>query len=251
VLADYSVGQGSVGLWLIGRPDEATAMATRTLELGATMEHAYSRAVALFYPAFAWCCLGDREAFRGAAVALFELCERHAMDMLTNEALLLRGRARWEAGDGGGIADMERALDTIDAGGDYAFAMFYAGLLVEALLAAGRIDEAERRLGRARAYAEHGQCFFASEIVRWTGEIHAQRGRADAAGRAFAEAGALALEHDAVALALRAGISAAAWTDGPLGADARVHLHALLNRIEGGARTADVVRARRLLGGRD
>ncbi|MFN8546637.1 MAG: winged helix-turn-helix domain-containing protein [Candidatus Eisenbacteria bacterium] len=54
---------------------------------------------------------------RGVTVALRRrhsrelaiLCERHSMDMLSSEAMLLAGRARWEERNVGGISDMERA----------------------------------------------------------------------------------------------------------------------------------------------
>ena len=245
-----ALGQGAVGLWLIGRPDDAADQAARAQALGATMDHAYSRAVAQFYPAFTWCLLGDREAFRRATVELSALCDRHAMDMLSNEALLLGGRARWEAGDAiAGIADMERALDTIDAGGDYAFALFYASLLTEALFAAGRTDDAARRIVRAGEYARAGQRFFLADVTRWDAELHARRGDAERASQLFERACTLALEDGAVALALRAAVGAAEAADARGRAPARERVRSLLERVRGGATTADIGRARQALAG--
>lgn len=242
-----ALGQGSVALWLAGRPDEALAMADRALELGSTMDHAYSRGVALFYASFTFHARGDRGRAAAAAGDLHALCERHAMDMLSNEARLLRGRARWDAGDAAGLADMEAALDTIDAGGDFAFAIYYTTLLASALLDAARHDDATRRLERVAGYALEGQRFFLAEAERLGGESLAAAGRPDAAAERFRIAYETAATDGAWALALRAATSAANHS-APRGKKAAVRrLRDALARIQGGATTPDVRRARRRL----
>lgn len=200
-----ALGQGAVGLWLTGRPAEAIEWADRALDLGAVLGHSYSHAVALFYASFTFQGLGRTDRFRECAEALYELCAHSAMDMLSNEALLLRGRARHDAGDTSGIVDMARALDTIDAGGDYAFAIYYATLLAEALLTEGRDDEAARRLARVDEYAREGQRFLLAEAWRLRAVIQARAGRELEASRARAEAARIAGACGAVALAGRIG----------------------------------------------
>jgi len=244
-----ALGQGAVALWLAGRPDEAADLATRALALGESMDHAYSRGCAYFYAAFTWCALGRDAEFDRATTALAALCERHTMDMLSNEALLLGGRARWRRGDAAGIADMERALDTIDAGGDYAFAILYATLLVDALIATGRWDDAAGRMTGAAAYSRDGQRFFLPELARLSGELRAARGDRDAAAADFAVALAQAREDGAAALALRAATSAAAHA-APAARDAALAaLRDARALIEGGTTTPDVRRADALLAG--
>ena len=199
-----ALGQCAVGLWLTGDSAGSLEMARKAIALAETIEHGYSRAVAYYYSALAYCMAGRREDFANSAATLVGLCRNHGLEMLGVEGRLLAGRARFEAGDGEGVAQMREALDTIEAGGDFAFAIFYAALLADALVEQGALEEALRVVTRAERFAAAGQGFYLPEILRLRGEIRLSQGMRDAARRDFEEAAALAAKGEAASLEQKA-----------------------------------------------
>jgi predicted ATPase len=246
-----ALGQGSVGLWLTGRYDEALAMAKRALEAGAAIEHGYSRAVAYYYTAMMYAAYGRQDAFRRSAERLVALSTEHGMEMLDTEARFFIGYARCNDGDvDSGLADMRAALSTIEANGDLAFVLFYIALLADALLqradAVGpggqsdAVDAAWALIDNGVLHAAAGQGFFLPELHRLRGEVLRRRGEKADAIRQYVAARDLADAQGARSLALRAAVSLAKAKRNGAVADVRRRLA----EIAGGDDARDVIEAR-------
>jgi predicted ATPase len=244
-----TTGQGSVGLWLAGYPDQALKMAADALALGAKLEHAYSRAVAYYYTAMTFWACGRSAEFADVARRLRELSRDHEMEMLLVEAKLFLGRVRYEEGESAaGIAAMQAELTAIEAGGDFAFIFFYVALLADALIAEGRASEAETLLEHTLRHADRGQGFFLPEIHRLLGETFRLQGRTADASQQFRIAGEAAVQLGAASLVLRAAISQAAMhTDAGPAEPAAAALRQILATFGEGADTCDIAAARKLL----
>jgi predicted ATPase len=203
-----ALGQGAVALWLTGSSERALQMAEEACVLGRSLGHAYSHAVALYYAAMTYQCSGRVYELESCARELIDLSVQHSMEMLSTEGKLFLARARFEQGDtASGIEGMRAALSAILGTGEYGFAMFYAALLAEALIAAGELREARSVLHRARQFAEHGQGFFVPEIYRLLGEIHALEGDALGASVHFKTGEDIAAAQGAISLMHRFSVS--------------------------------------------
>lgn len=244
-----ALGQGSIGLWLTGRVDQAIAMAARAIALGESMAHGYSRGTAYYNAAITFEACGMTRELARVADALVALSDQAGMAMLLTQGEFFRGRARYEQGEcARGIAEMQRALATIDAAHDSYFALGYVTLLADALLAQGRNDEALKWIERGFAYAAGGQEFFLPEMFRLRGELHAAAGELDAAAHALQRACERADAQAAPSLALRAATARARLALSPApGRAALDDLRTRLARFREGAQTRDQQAARELL----
>jgi tetratricopeptide (TPR) repeat protein len=199
-----AMGQGAVGLWLLGRTGDALRMADDALKLGESVDHAYSRAVAYYYTAMMYAAAGETAKFRRSAGALLALSDRHGMEMLGNEGRFFVGYGRYkEGGTDGGIAAMRESLATIEATGDLAFVLFYIVLLGEALLEQDLIADADALLDRGLLHAAAGQSFFLPELYRLRGELQRRNGDSAAAVREWNRARELAEQQGAIRSARR------------------------------------------------
>jgi predicted ATPase/DNA-binding winged helix-turn-helix (wHTH) protein len=237
-----ALGQRSVALWLSGRIGEALEAADAALARNAELDHAYSRAVGLFYGAMTYQGCGRTEAFARAAAALLEESRRFDLEILRLEAELFAGRARFEAGDGEGVAQMIAAFDQIVGDGDFGFAMYYAALIADAELARGEAEPAQRRVNQALAFAAAGQGFFLSELHRLGGRAASQLGDPVQAQTAALRTLALARSQHAPLLELRAAADLARLGDG----EGARRLEVLLGEVDLGVSTPDIAAAQAL-----
>ncbi|MGF1526464.1 MAG: AAA family ATPase [Candidatus Competibacterales bacterium] len=136
----------ALNAWLLGDLEGARRGCNTTLALAERLGDGYTLAIALVYAgmlAFEW---GDDALTSHYGRRLADLCEAHGFDHFRAVALGLQGRAMGRGGGG----DPEQALELLaqrltfaEDHGLWLWYIYYAAGYGEALLARGRVEEAE------------------------------------------------------------------------------------------------------------
>jgi predicted ATPase len=255
------LGFGSLGLWLAGCPDQASAASAQALRLAraATPRHPGSLAFAM--TSVMWV-----HQFRGEASLALEQA-RSALAFASEQgfptwhvhALIVQGWAVAELGSiDAGIADIEQGLREYEATGARVWQPLFLLLLAQALHRAGRVSEAFESIDTALRLAQAmGPYWWEAELLRLQGELLlAMAPENHARARAsFESALVRARQQGARALELRACVSLARI---PFQSGAGVSVaapgtepkHALAAAYRGfteGLETPDLIGARELL----
>ena len=149
-----------------------------------------------------------------------------------------------------GIARIQEGIDAYKATRQTMFLSYYLPRLAECNLLAGRLDDALRVLGSARAFVEEtGERIWDAEIHRLEGEVTAQIGADFAAAEAcFHRALEVARGYGAKSLELRAAVNLAGhWRDQSKMAAARDLLAPVYDWFIEGFDTPDLKDAKALL----
>ncbi|MGA9849158.1 MAG: adenylate/guanylate cyclase domain-containing protein [Roseiarcus sp.] len=135
-----------------------------------------------------------------------EFCAEHGFVFWSAAHQILRGAARaYLDADPDGLAEAEAGIRNWGRTGAALHVPTWSSLLADAALAVGDLEAAEKALSNKREQAERrGEYFAMAELLRLEGRIDAQRGRADQARQAFAEAVAVARRQGAGFYLLRA-----------------------------------------------
>jgi len=211
--------------WLTGQPAEAVEVQQEASALGDQHGHPFTRAHAAVFGAVLFLLEEDWAVAAKLAARAIDLADEHGFPRWRGSALVIRGRALAEDGDGArGFAEIRQGLDVLRRTGLRLGDSLHWALLAGACLRLGRLDEglvaADAGLAHCRDTAE--RCFEA-ELWRLRGEI--LPGRADAArppngavspeaAECFERAAAVARAQGAVMLERRAARRAVARTPG-------------------------------------
>ena len=164
------------GAWaasLLGRADRAVGMSRQAIALARQLAHPFSEALSLFFAAAVHQCLGEPSAVRERAEAAVELAQAHGFGLVLAWATTLQGWAmsRDDHADGG-IATIRRGMAATQQTGSEQYRSYFLGLLADACMSAGRVEEGVAGVTEALAAAARtGERFYEAELYRIQGEL--------------------------------------------------------------------------------
>ncbi len=244
-------GQAGMALWMLGYPDQAVASVRQGSNLANDLAHLPSIGHSLYFAGVVHMMRGDAAAVLDVGERLIALGREHGLAQYQVLGDGMHGWARARLGEiEEGLAELRGA---INAYGTIATVMlgFFKTALAEIELRAGFVDMAVTALDDAEAAMEHkGEFVWCGDILRVKGDLRMAMTPADlsAAEKFYEQASALAREHDAKSLELRAALGLARlWQR----QGRRTEAHGLLAPLYGwfteGFDTPDLVEAKALL----
>jgi TOMM system kinase/cyclase fusion protein len=237
----------SLGLWLMGFPDQAFARATAAAAWARELNHVSSLALGLNYVSMAHQLRGERDELVRTADSVIELANRHGLPAHATYSGILRC---WATRD---VEGLKQNLGILEMLGFELGLSYYRALVPELEAEAGKHGEAlarvEQILARAR---ETGETYWIPDLLRMAGvltlEVDPRAG--EAALERLHEAIAVAREQGAAMLELRATTSLArVLRKQGRTAEAREALHAILARVTEGSSLPELREARAALEG--
>ena len=164
---------GAWALWSLGYPDSALDEAREALRLAEQLRHPETLCFALFFTAWVHQLRRESEKTLRYSEAVIELAERNGIAQWIAFGASLHGWAL--AAEGRileGIQRMREALVAYRAIGSEISRPHFLGLLAEALMKSGDIDQAAEALAEALAAADStGQRYYEAELYRLKGEL--------------------------------------------------------------------------------
>ena len=211
--------------------------------------HPFSQAIARTLSLRVHQFRGEPAVVAGQADAAIELCEEHEFVHYLAMALILRGWATAQLGNGEkGIGEIQEGLEKERATGALLFESYSLGLLADACIKNKRYEEALEFLAQAQSRLddENSERYYAAEIYRLFGETHMRSNQnLDQAEHYFTKGLAVAREQEARSLELRLCLSLCDLNDLRQSADkCRSDLREICGSFTEGSDTADLVRAR-------
>lgn len=162
----------SWALWLLGYPDKAIARTLQMQDHAQITEHPFSVAAADCYAAVTFQMMRDSSRARSYAERAIELSEKRGFKFWWAYGTVQRGWAlAWEGRLTEGIARIREGIAQQRAGGAAIKVPFWMGLLAEALLSKGEVEEALAVSKEAlELMAMTGDRFAEAELLRIKGE---------------------------------------------------------------------------------
>jgi DNA-binding SARP family transcriptional activator/predicted ATPase len=198
----------ALSLWFLGMPDQAAARARTAVDLADDPSRRHGLATALVQAAVVDQCRGDADSARGWARAAIEAAVAAGFAYRNAMGTILEGWAMAAQGDHEGIDRIRRGLELSAATGVHMDDAYFLGLLGDACLRAGRLDEALRAIGDALADVPRaGRFFFGAELRRLRGEALVRSGERSDGEASLRQALEVAREQGSPALELRAAIT--------------------------------------------
>ena len=237
-------------LWFLGFPDRALERIEAGLALGQRLAHASSVAFALGFAALVHNLRREFAAARTRAEAAIAFAGEHRMPQWLAEATMFRGFALVSLGQQmEGLAQLCTGLAGWNGTGSHLQNTQWLGLIADAHLRAGQLDDALAALDRATATAAAtGECFYQAELCRLRGMVLAETGDTAEAASWLQQAIDTARSKQAKSLELRAATSLARlWRDQGKRTEARDLLAPVYGWFTEGFDTADLKDAKALL----
>jgi predicted ATPase len=237
-------------LWILGRPDAAVRKRDAVMAAVEALRLPFLLGMALLFEMILWHELRDAERITGVAERLLALATEQEYALLSCLAHCGLGWAACQRGDlAGGGAQIRTGLDLHWATGSRLPRGYWLSYLVEAHLAAGRLEEGMAAVHEALALSETQlDAFFDAELFRLQGELLRASGDAGAAEAAFRKALGIAHRHGARAFELRAAASLGRLLAGEgRASEALPALAAVYETYREGFETLDLKEARELL----
>jgi predicted ATPase len=237
-------------LWILGHPqqsrDRISSALTRARELG----DPFSITLALVYSAMLHQFLGDASQSMSLAEEAAALCDEYGFSYYQAWPPIIKGWALATSGEAlEGTLLIRKGIDGLRKIQSRIREPYYLGLLANACIAAGHVDESMAHIRDAFALVEQGGEIWAEpEIHRIKGDILQAQGDTRAAELSYQRAYSLAGRQDAAAFALRAAVSLGKmWTMQGKRAQSQKLLRELRVRFAGqedGPEFAQLLRAR-------
>lgn len=160
-------------LWMLGRPDRALRRSRECVALGKKAGDPFTYAMALDWAAVVHQMRGERERTRELASLAIELSSERGFPLYRGFGRVMRGWAAIRGPeDAGGLAEIERGLDDLQAAGTGLGAPYVQALMAEAQWTLGRADDALLMVDTALALAERQHShLWTAELLRLKGEI--------------------------------------------------------------------------------
>jgi predicted ATPase/DNA-binding winged helix-turn-helix (wHTH) protein len=241
-------------LWLQGLPEQAMAMAKRSVEDAQVDDHAKSLCFALAFgacPIALW--VGNLDLAEQYIEVLHETSNRHALTLWHALGLAHRGALLVKRGDlEAGLPELHAAFEECRVVPTGYRVLIFIAELAEALGRAGQTSEARATVDEAIDRAERtAEGWIMPELLRVKGELlrlDGAPGAEDSAEGCFLQALQLAGTQGALAWELRAAMSLAALhRDRDRSAEAVACLRPIYDRFTEGFGTADLIAAKQLL----
>jgi len=242
---------GAWAIWLLGYPDQAHQLSQKALSLAKEVNHPPSLAMALNLGNVVPHVLRrEYEAIPKLAKAFARLAADHRLGLSEAGIRIACGRAMVHHGQAkAGIREMQQGLEGWRATGTKAWTPMYLGVLADALLEAGRVEQAQGALDEAfEAVQRSGERMVEAELHRLQGEILLARGDEGEAEGRLRQAVEVAHRQQAKAWELRATTSLARLLGQQGRADeGRCRLAEIYGWFTEGFNTPDLREARTLL----
>jgi predicted ATPase len=168
-----SQSTGACALWLLGRPDEATATSARAVAAARRFGHPFTIALALYFQALLWRFIRQPKASTARAAEALAYAREQELVFWAGWSGVLHGAGLVTDGEvDAGVAAIREGLVVWQATGSRFFTSVYLAFLAEGLTAQGRREEALDTLEEARRFAvETGERLWLPEIHRLRGEL--------------------------------------------------------------------------------
>jgi tetratricopeptide (TPR) repeat protein len=233
-----------------GYPEQAEALAARALQIAEARGHPPT--IAMARQAWIRVLLAKGEDAQAASEAkqMLELSERFGIQTRLANALMFLGRTSVALGDvEPGIALLRKGYELWRSAGGKQQGSQYGAQAADALLRAGRSDEARRFIAQAQTIQdETDERFYAAELQRLGGRLLEIDGDDAGAEARYREAIAIAEERGAKLFALRAARDLAGfWQRRGQGTEARQLLQPLYGWFTEGFGCSDLREAKALL----
>jgi class 3 adenylate cyclase/predicted ATPase len=170
---------GGLTLWLLGYPDQARQWISEALTYAQTLRHAFTLTQALLFSAILHQMRREASVARERAEAARALCTEHGFAAYLQWATILRGSALAAQGEGAeGSAEMRQGLAAHQAIARLPWLLFL-GLLAEACVRAGQVEEGLRALDEAwEVMQTTEERVYEAELYRLKGELLLQQSAA-------------------------------------------------------------------------
>ncbi|MBV8593338.1 MAG: hypothetical protein JOZ27_03440, partial [Caulobacteraceae bacterium] len=239
-----SIGVTAIGLWLLGRADQARDRMDRAMDYANASEDPYDLAMALHFQGNLLKCLRNHGVAASVARRLRDLSEEQGFHYARHLACVVLGWAEANLGARGGAETVGAAIASIDEIGARVGITDMLTCLAEARMCEGDLAGALRAIDDSLT-ANPEERVSRPQTLNVRGGLHLKAGDAKAAERDFREAIDIARETGALAWELRAAMSLA---EGLLSrgdrAEARTVFEPALDAISEGFDTSDLVAAR-------
>jgi predicted ATPase len=196
-------------MWLLGYPDQAHQLGEDALRLARQIDHPPSVAMALLVGNIIPLLLGrEYEALPGLIEAFAEVAAGRRLELSGGGVRLARGRAMVHQGQAqAGIKEMQEGLREWQATGTQAWASVYLGLLADACLKTGHMEEARSALHTAfEAVQRSGERIVEAELYRLQGKMMLHLHHEEGVEAAFRQATRVARRQRARSWELRAAM---------------------------------------------
>jgi adenylate cyclase len=209
----FGLDPGMIGrsLWirelsLLGQVDYAREVGEETIALARRQRQPVSLAFALCLMQHVCILRGDRERLLAISTEQIELCRAIGLVQELEWGCAFQA---WGIGDAGdrdrAILELREALARQLEIGSYTARTAFLNILAEQLLAVGRLEEGLTVVAESLALTGRtGECYFASDSLRWRGELLLAKGDILAAEASLREAIDVAARQRALLLELRA-----------------------------------------------
>ena len=239
----FSAAWAAHALWLLGYPDQAVERSRQAIAWAEHLGLPHSLTMAHAYAALTRQFRRDRDAGRSHAESVMTLCSTYGFAYYREWGTIIQGWAASHERPEDGAATIRQGLANLRGLGAEARRPYYLSLLAEAVVNAGRTEEARSILDDARATAAQ------NSDVWWLPELDRLRGTlADSPEEWFERALELARSQAAKSLELRAAVGLARlWKERGAAAQARALLTPVYGWFTEGYDTTDLIEARALL----
>ncbi len=233
----------ALSLWFLGFPDQALDRALEAVRLAEDPARSYGLAAATAQAAVVHQCRREVAETFEAATRTRVLAEERHYTYRAAMGRVLAGWAQAHAHSSAGIDEIRAGIEDARATGIVLDEAYFLGLLADACLANGRLDDGLDAVAEGLALVgEPSGSFYGAELLRLRGELRIARG--DAGGRDDLRAALdVATGQEARSLELRAATALVRHGD----LEAARELERIVGSFDEGLETADVAGARELL----
>jgi len=242
-------------LWQAGRPDEAVAQATDTIERANSGVHPLNLVFALQAETVVRYLCGHSERALSAAQRLRAVAEEQGIQEVKAMAAMTEAAARSEAGEEEAVVSLvESGIEACRTYGAVLTKAYVLAVGAEALMRVGRGSAALALVEEAQASIAAGAArFWEPELHRLRAEIHLRAGSAadrPGADEHFAAAHRIAEQQGSKSLTLRCALRRGSlWRSEGREKQARDIVEVALRAIDDGAASRDVVAAHAFISG--
>jgi predicted ATPase len=237
-------------MWHLGYLDRSLQRTRDVLALVESLDHPYSRALAMAYATMTFQFSRNSRLAQKWAEATIKLCAEQGLGYYDSWATILLGWALAEQGlVAEGISRMHEGLAGFRATDTEARFPYYLALLAEAYGKNNQIDEGLKQLAEALAIAEkNSDHWHTAEVYRLMGELRLRSGETTEGEACFHKALEISRRQKAKIPELRATMSLARlWAQQSQQDKAREMLADIVDWFTEGANTVDLKEARDLL----
>ena len=239
----------AVAAAVLGFPTQGESVVRETLRLSSLLRHSFSKGFALYGSAWFYAQLLDAERTQHFALAELDLAKEHGYTAWAALAQTLKGWALTLMGQvDEGIREMTEGRLAWHATGGGVKGVFFAALLADACLRAGRLDECREWIRLATA-AARPEGYYLPEIYRVKAELlHALGAGESDVYDCFKQSLSIARTQHARLFELRATVSLCRVSSQPaLRKEAVTQLRQTFGWFTEGSETVDLVSARTIL----